>query len=188
MSVKFFPNTYGHYIVTLAVRVGYRMRFRNVHLRIHGTDPDATARILAEDIEKKSLGRMFAFKKVMGREFSDASSPYNPEPTQPVMGMGVLSAGKAIKEKVFVNVPWIRDGIDPKTFSNWIETIPGAILQHRNTTTGGVADDDVVIPANASKFGRLDIMSPEADLAEIGDVDADQGADKILGIGSAAVN
>lgn len=184
MSVKFFPATYGHYIVTLAVKQGYRMRFRNVHLKITAADPDGTAKVLAEDIERQSHGRMYALKKVMGREFSDASSAYKPEPTSPIMGMGVLSAGKHIKEKVFVNVPWVREEITPTAFSNWVETIPGAILEQRNTVTGGVADLDNVIPANASKFGRLDIMNPEPDQAEVGDVDSDEGADGILGEGN----
>lgn len=184
MSVKFFPTNYGHYIVTLAVKQGYRMRFRNVHLKITNADPDSVAKTLAEDIERQSHGRMYAFKKVMGREFTDRSSAYKPEPTSPIMGMGVLSAGKHIKEKVFINVPWVLESITPTAFSNWVETIPGAILESVNTTTGGVANPDNVVPANASKFGRLDIMNPEPDQEEIGDVDSDEGTDGILGEGN----
>lgn len=184
MSVKFYPPNYGHYILTLAVKQGYRMRFRNVHLKITNADPDGTARILAEDVERQSHGRLYAFKKVMGREFSDVSSAYKPEPSSPIMGMGVLSAGKHIKEKVFINVPWVVETLTPTAFSQWVETIPGAVLQQVNSTTGGVHNPDEVIPANASKFGRLDIMNPEPDQAEVGDVDSDEGADGALGEGN----
>lgn len=182
MALKYYPSNYGRFVITLGVKSGHRNRVRNVTVTIKDEDPASKIKQVAEEIETYTHGRIVSIRQSLGRFTNDVSSALRVEPSALLQGVACCSAGQNIKEKAFLIVPWLRDDKTPLQWETFVESIPMALLKPVDTVTNGSADPDQVLDAGTVKFSKISKMNPEPDMAEIGDVDGDQGADGIGGI------
>lgn len=181
MAIKYYPTNYARFILTLGVRSGPRRRVRNVTITLNTSNPDVDIKTVVEDIEKLSHGRAVALKKYCGRFFTDVSCALKVEPSSSLQGMAVMSAGTNIKEKAFLNIPWLLENTTILQLENFAESVPFGVLLRNDKMEGGLAEPDTAMPAGTCKYSKIGKMNPEPDQAEIGDFDDDAGADGILG-------
>ena len=177
MAVKLFPSNFKMYQLSHAVNdASGSMKVRNTRIALidhatHGTAEEQLQRLLVW-LHNNTDGRLISKKAFLGRMFLDASSQLQNEPAARRMGLVGMFNQFDRRLRQFLNIPWIKAGIDEDALAVAIASLNLHFATYSPVHDYLVADSIVETAQNRiSRVQRMDSRAYPG--VEVGDDDTD---------------